>query len=109
MPGGKIIVKRGLSAVGAESKRRSSDASADLRRMLEILMEKSITFKKLRNQGTVIYQGSIKSSIDAGVKTPDLKIRIGNFPEEPLYNVSIRGYPEREFEINLPRTWKLQK
>ena len=74
--------------------------------MLSDFMKKTIHLKEMKSRRDgVFFEGNLKNDTSAteGTKdNPDVMIRIGAFPEEPLYNVSVRGHLDQEYEINLP-------
>ena len=66
---------------------------------LQNLLDVPIQFKKLRRQRRTVYHGSGSGA--------DVRIRIGNFPEEAMYIAWLASDSHEEFEIDLPKHWRL--
>jgi hypothetical protein len=76
-------------------------------------MKKAISFKNVRTKHGSVYEGNFERGVGEDVnenlvRAPDVRIRIGCFPEEPLYIASLGDQPGEEYEINLPAIWSLR-
>lgn len=63
------------------------------------LLEVPIQFKKKRGRGRIEYHGC-----GCGA---DVRIRIGTFPEDAMYIAWLDSDSDEEFEVNLPKHWRL--